>query len=61
MLWCRFCRHKARARFWNVYDTANDAPLMFSICLLLTGYTILVTRPAHQADTLCRLITQAGG
>lgn len=27
----------------------------------LTGHTILVTRPAHQADTLCRLITQAGG
>ena len=27
----------------------------------LTGNAVLVTRPAHQADALCRLIRQAGG
>ncbi len=27
----------------------------------LTGYTILVTRPAHQAEPLCRLIEASGG
>lgn len=27
----------------------------------LAGITVLVTRPAHQADELCRLVTDAGG
>ena len=34
---------------------------MPTTCPPLTGHSILVTRPAHQADALCRLITQAGG